>query len=215
VILGFVIAASCCSSEVHGVGRRARRSLEREADERRAPAGRGRRGGGGRVAQAESAARTRWRPALAAAEPGIRGAEARTLNAARARLAGRRAARLVARTESAFELAETRLSALVRRHRRRTAGTPRSGDSSPRRRRSSAPGASCASGPRTRGRPELADRLERVGTRLVADPGMAAGVSGARDGHLVVDATLGPVAGTPRGALMAQVAARLRGDGSR
>ena len=99
-----------------------------------------------RVAGAEAAARARVAAMLAAAQPGILGAEARALNAARLALATRRTARLGARSEAAFVLAEDRVARTWTAAVSPGAGVSRSGGWRRRRRASSVPARS-GSGP--------------------------------------------------------------------
>ena len=98
-----------------------------------------------RVAGAEAAARARVAAMLAAAQPGILGAEARALNAARL-APHRRTARLGARSEAAFVLAEDRVARTWTAAVRPGAGVSRSGGWRRRRRALSVPARS-GSGP--------------------------------------------------------------------
>lgn len=177
-----------------------------------------------RTAAAEAAAARQVAEALAEAEPAILGAETRALNEARLNLAARRTARLAARVEAAFALAERRLEAMA------------AGGAAPSEPPAAAPGrwdaaiarlaeeAAAVTGPgELRVRPRDLGALDAVAGRLAAasvrtgtDPEMPPGVRArSADGRLVVDATIPVRLARARSALQPGVAALLRPDPSR
>ncbi len=163
-----------------------------------------------RVADAEASADARVAAALAEAEPAILGAEVRALNAARLALAARRTARLAARVEAAFALAELRVTRI-------------SGGADPGRwagaiERLAAETASLTGPGEVRVRAcdarhldDLRPMLEEQGIAVVADETMPPGVRGrSADGRLHVDATIRVRLARARASLLPDVAAIVR-----